>query len=565
MAEGTSNKDVIYVDVDDEITSIIDKVRSSKHQIIALVLPKRSAVLQSIVNMKLLKRTADRAKKNVVLITADEGLLPLAGSVGMHVARNLQSRPEIPEAPEHGHSPAEDEAQEIDMNGAADEDAPVDRSKSVGELAGGEAAEEGAIEMGDEGAEEASSQDDAKPNKKDKKKNKDHNKSLHVPNFNKFRTWVVIAACAVIVLIILAVIAMSTLPKAVITINTNSQTVGSNLQITLSSNATDTNANADVVPAQVAQAQKTYTGTATATGKQNNGQKASGSITMTVQECSFPIHQPSAINSGTGVSSNGLTFITQESTTFPKSGTADNSGCIDFTANDSTSIEAQSGGANYNLSSANFTVNSSTSATGSTDGGTDSIVQIVQQADIDSAKGKISPNTAALKSQLKGDLQSQGLFPIPATFSASTPDATTNANVGDQANSVTATESITYTMYGAKQSDLQKLIASSVDGQISTTSQKILDYGLSSASFTVQDQSSNSEAVTMQDNALVGFAINQAAIKKTVAGQKPGTAEGTIRGYSGVTSANVHLSPFWVTSIPKKTSKITVNIVNPKS
>ncbi|MBC7581656.1 hypothetical protein H7097_02175, partial [Aeromicrobium sp.] len=52
------NKETVYVDIDDEITAIIEKVRSSQQKIVALVLPKRASVLQSIVNMKLLKRTA---------------------------------------------------------------------------------------------------------------------------------------------------------------------------------------------------------------------------------------------------------------------------------------------------------------------------------------------------------------------------------------------------------------------------------------------------------------------------------------------------------------------------
>ena len=70
-------KDVIYIDVDDEITGIIDKVRRSGQKIVALVLPKRAAVFQSIVNMKLLKRAAEEAQKNIVLITSEVGLLPL--------------------------------------------------------------------------------------------------------------------------------------------------------------------------------------------------------------------------------------------------------------------------------------------------------------------------------------------------------------------------------------------------------------------------------------------------------------------------------------------------------
>ncbi len=94
-----TSKDTIYIDIDDEITGIIDKLKGSDAKVLALVLPKRAAVLQSVVNMKLLKRAADEAKKHVVLITSEAGLLPLAGMVGLHVAKSLTTKPEIPLAP----------------------------------------------------------------------------------------------------------------------------------------------------------------------------------------------------------------------------------------------------------------------------------------------------------------------------------------------------------------------------------------------------------------------------------------------------------------------------------
>lgn len=95
-ASTASAKETIYVGVDDEITHIIDKVNDSQHKIIALVLPKRAAVLQSVVNMKLLKKAATSSKKNIVLITSEQGLYPLAGAAGIHVAKSLQSKPAIP-------------------------------------------------------------------------------------------------------------------------------------------------------------------------------------------------------------------------------------------------------------------------------------------------------------------------------------------------------------------------------------------------------------------------------------------------------------------------------------
>ena len=95
----TTAKDTIYIDIDDEITSIIDKVQASKHKIVALVLPKRATTLQSIVNMRLLKRTGEETEKHIVLITSEASLLPLAGIVGMYVAKTLQTKPAIPAAP----------------------------------------------------------------------------------------------------------------------------------------------------------------------------------------------------------------------------------------------------------------------------------------------------------------------------------------------------------------------------------------------------------------------------------------------------------------------------------
>src|SRR5438270_10474883 len=92
-------KDTVYVDVDDEITAIIDKVEAAKEKVVALVLPKRTAVLQSTVNMRLLKRSAENARKNVVLITSETALLPLAGAAKIHVAKNLQTTPAIPPSP----------------------------------------------------------------------------------------------------------------------------------------------------------------------------------------------------------------------------------------------------------------------------------------------------------------------------------------------------------------------------------------------------------------------------------------------------------------------------------
>ena len=91
------NKDVIYIDVDDDVTAIIGKIKKAKEKIVALVPPKRTGALQSAVNLRLLERMAKNDKKKLVLITNNQALVALAASAKIPVAKNLQSKPELAE------------------------------------------------------------------------------------------------------------------------------------------------------------------------------------------------------------------------------------------------------------------------------------------------------------------------------------------------------------------------------------------------------------------------------------------------------------------------------------
>ena len=91
------NKDVIYIEPEQDITDILANIKASKHKIIALVPPKKAGVLRSAVNFKLIAKTAKQNEKTVVLITTDESLRRLANSVAMPTAKSLQSKPQLPD------------------------------------------------------------------------------------------------------------------------------------------------------------------------------------------------------------------------------------------------------------------------------------------------------------------------------------------------------------------------------------------------------------------------------------------------------------------------------------
>ena len=63
---------IFYIDIDEEITSIIDRLRKSKTDEVYLVVPKRALVLQSMVSLKLLRKDGERLKKKIMIVTQDE-------------------------------------------------------------------------------------------------------------------------------------------------------------------------------------------------------------------------------------------------------------------------------------------------------------------------------------------------------------------------------------------------------------------------------------------------------------------------------------------------------------
>jgi hypothetical protein len=556
-----NTKDVIYIDADDEITGIIDKLRGSQHKIVALVLPKRAAALQSIVNMKLLKRTSDESKKNVVLITSEASLLPLAGNVGMHVAKSLQSKPEVPDAP----AKADDRPESIEETGDDTDDA-LDKQKSVGELSGAGAADDldDTIELGDE--DEEASEADGKDSKKVAAAGKGRNKKLKIPNFNKFRLFLALGIVGVILLSGAAYAALVVMPKATVTIKTDSSAVSSNTPINLNITPdVKLDVSQAIVPAHRQEIKKTLTEQVPASGQQNNGSKATGSVS--IRNCT---DAAISIPAGSGVNASGLTFITQDSVSLA-AGNFTSGGVCKTTGShvDGVDVVSQQGGTKYNIAAgATFAVaghSSSVTGTGSAmTGGTDDIIKIVTQADIDSAAAKISAqDTGPLRETLKTDLTNQQFYPIDVTFGSTTPETKTSVAAGAQADGVTVTQTISYTMLGVKEDDLKKIIAETVADKIDPSKQVILDHGLANAAFLLQDSKPEGMTVAMQTTVIAGPDLDVNAIKQQIAGKKSGDAEKLIKAYPGVTDVSVEYRPFWVGSIPKKASKITITVEKP--
>lgn len=580
---GVAGKETIYVDVDDEITSIIDKIQTSKGKVIALVLPKRAPVLQSIVNMKLLKRTAENADKNLALITSEAGLLPLAGAVGLHVASSPTSKPSVPAAPVDPGDEPEDVDEPLNITdgnadgtdgdtGAEEFDPSAAADKTVGELAatgGGKISADGideSIDMTDDPGEEIGDKPIIALPKLKK------NSKLRVPNFDSFRKKIALGVVGLIALVVAWIYAFIVLPSAAITIKTDSSTIKTNLNLVLDASAKTVDATTNVVPATTQSQEKTASQQAAATGQQNNGAKATG--TVTIVNCTTD-NSEVTISAGRSLTSGGHTYTLNNSIDLQDSAYTGGACSKPHNSHNTTTVgvTALKGGADYNADSGtSFTVSTSSSdgfsasevkITGSTSGGTDEITKIVLQGDIDSATAKIAAaDSSSIKQQLTSNLQSKGLLPVPSTFVAGDPKTTSSAKAGDAADSVTVTAVTAYTMLGVQKADLQKLVTDNVNGQIDKVRQVILDDGVANATFTQANPATATGAnVAMEAKSIAGPQLDAAKLKTQLAGKKVGDVKAFIKKTPGVTDVDVKLSPFWVSIVPKNAEKVTIHIV----
>lgn len=73
-----SKKKILFVQIDEEITSVFTKIEKLPYKEIYLVVPKRAVLLKSVVNLKILKQKLEEVEKNIAIITNDPNGMKLA-------------------------------------------------------------------------------------------------------------------------------------------------------------------------------------------------------------------------------------------------------------------------------------------------------------------------------------------------------------------------------------------------------------------------------------------------------------------------------------------------------
>jgi hypothetical protein len=519
-------KDTIYIDLEDDITAIVDKLGSSSSKIVALVPPKRSTVLNSAVNMKLLKSAAEDKNKQAVLVTSEPSLLSLAAGTGLYTTPNLHTKPAVPKA-----------ASAPDMPEDVIDGAELDMSAPVGKLAGLPAADKPADETGVDTPSEPA---------------KTKGPRFKIPNFERFRSRLFLIAAGVILLIAGWWWAFFVAPKALVAIQAQTSPVDLEFAFNANTATEEDDFDKNLFGAELVEIKSTKTEQFDATGKKNVGEKATGS--MSIRNCDTD--DSVAIEAGRILTSpGGQKYETLEAATVP-GGSFSGGGCSspgEVTVN----VRAMAPGADYNLAAdLEYDIDGVGSLVygigGQMSGGTDKEVSVVAQKDVDGAKKRLSETD---KTEALGELKDQAgenLVVVDETFAVRVGEANAQPSVGTEASSGAITAEVNTTVLAIPRETIKTAVDKILNARTEGGNQSVYDDGLGQLVFSVEERrSATNYDLRLSSEGHIGPALDTSALANDISGQRYSQALETIKSRPGVVDVQIDLSPFWVFSLPR--------------
>ncbi len=567
------NKDVIYIEPEDDITDIILKIENSKEKIVALVPPKKAGVFRSVVNIKLIAKAGKTADKTVVLVTVDPSITKLAAATRLPVAKNLQTAPSIPAMEDDTEDSTSEKTDlvedEDEVEGDEEDDSGAELSKKDSKSSNkskhknAEEADEDE-EVDDE--EEDDEEEEEKPKKKEKKKKSDKGGLKNWIKSHKKTS--AFAGVVFLGLIALVVWMFFFAPAVDITVSIKTDQKNFSENVTFTDKLEEENAEEGKFYLEQKKIEDTQKVEFEATGQKNIGEKAHGNIVVYKY---FPISSSSAvqIDAGTRFTVSGLIFTTDSAVTLSYGGRGEGcenernlpelieSGCR-VTAR--VNVTAMEPGSKYNIAMQQSGWDTVAPVGAYSDkameGGTDNVVTVVQQSDIISAQDKIkSSKEEENKAKLYETIDDK-YYIIDSSFEQNTSNVkATPATDEEVKEGVKPSVEMTTTasVYVIDKVKLEQFIDKKAE---LAEDQKIYDI----KDIYVENMSHIAVGATTKLKAqyFIGPKLTESELVDKIKGRGLGDARREIADIYGVSDVTINKSYPWVMAIPNNSNKITI-------
>lgn len=566
------HKDTIYIEPDNDITDIIAKIKASSQRIIALVPPKKSVVLKSAINVRLIAKAANEFDKVVVLITVDPAIMKLAMNTRIPVAESLQSTPSVP---------TQEMIEKLTQPAYTPESVTEEFLKppeTVDKILDSTEPQAGAEKSSDEitltDTEVSGSDGPAKSEESTKQEQKTAKKSK-IPNFDKYRKWIIIGGVAVIFLVVFLVWALVIAPRADVAVSVRS--TANNFSETIS--FTNQEKEEDSSTGKFYLDQRTFKDTAeaefTATGSKDIGEKAKGNLvvfhTFAIPSSITPISIPA----GSSFTHNDLRYVSTadvklvwNNTTGECENKIDPGDPITCRKSASVPIVAVEPGDKYNLADktsgwdTNSVIKNSSewknTYSSAITGGTTNIITIVQQSDINSAKDKLKfEKESIVKKKLYADI-SDTTFIIESSYKVDTSEPKSSIAVdaevkGEDRPKLSMT--MTYSVYVLDFVRIEEFIK--VKAKI-PEDQKI--YSLGEPFIENFREVEGGYSAKLKTAYHIGPNITEQSIFDQIAGHKIGEAQRKLKEGNGINAVSIDTPFFWIRKVPTNPDRVTITI-----
>ncbi len=543
--------EILYLEPDEEITSVIDKLRQSTGHRISLVVPRGATILQSVINLKLLLKEASNLGKEIAIVTADKIGRNLAAQVGLTVYESLKDPRPIYQPPKPDL--AKEEVLEIDMRKTLGSEEPAGVSVHHFQGRGKASVEPPKIIP--------------KPIESEKEK------FVPSPAFSKAKNlkighrinWprigkIVLPILGFVILLVL-VGSYFILPKVIVNIKVQAEKFQKSQDITISSETA--NSDPSVFTGTLIDVSKDKQDQFTATGQEDLGGKASGTIVI-YNGLDSNSHSFAA---GTILSSSSKTFVLKNAIVVPGA-TVQNLKIVPGTVN--ANIEAQNPGSDSNVAAGRFAFVNLPAAeqdaiygqsTQSLSGGYSKQVQVISQDDYNKAQAQlISELNEAINSEIQKD--AAGLQIIDKAQIIEPQGVTTSANVGDQATNFTMHLTERGRVMAYSKDNFQNFVIKEMEQQI--PADKMISLGPDDSITPVVKQTNYDQKqliLTVSVTGEVSSKLDVAQIKKELLGKNKTQANQLLGGLSGVSGSEISYNPsWWIKRIPNYSRNVSVNL-----
>ena len=541
---------VAYLDVEDEITTAVTRIRASEEPHLALVLPPGSRIGTSRINFRLLAREARESQRSIAIVTVEPGVRAIAASAGLAAyasvgeyeaagavdARAEPGRPSVvtPPAPEsESRAPVEPEpAPLVEPQPAPPTATPRPEPAFDLPLAGGLRRET-------------------------------------APAPGRRRGFVVaLVALLAVALVLAAIGALLVLPSATITVVPRIEDVGPiALTVVADPQATEPDPAAGVVPAQTVEFPLRVSRAFDVTGVKVSETKATGTVVFT----NLDTGGRNTIPAGSIVATDSnVRFATLAAVTLPRAKIIGGTRIVPGRA--TVRVEAVAAGESGNVAanaidnvpSGEDPIVLQVSNPDATTGGTRTETKQVSQDDLDQALAALSTD---LDSQLAAALAEPAtapagttLVPDTAAMGGSTAEPAAKSLLGQEVETFELTLSATATVLAIDESGLEPLAREALTAELPTGREVLPD----TVQVTIGEPRVEEGRVTIAVSvtARAWQPLDAAALLARVRGLSVAEAYAALESYGEVT---IETSPFYVGTIPTLDDRTTLTISSPAS